>query len=626
MTKIFNKKKSLLTLAALGVVYGDIGTSPLYALRECFYGEHGIPLNSDNIFGILSLIFWSLVLIISLKYLLFIMRADNQGEGGILALMQLVLPNEKSKKKFKRHLILIIGLFGAALLYGDGVLTPAISVLSAVEGLEIVTPGLASYVVPITIAILLGLFLLQSRGTEGVGKLFGPIMLVWFTTLGVLGILQILQFPSILTALNPYHAIHFLIVQGKASLFVLGAVFLVVTGGEALYADMGHFGLGPIRKAWFTVVLPGLLLNYFGQGVLLMQHPEFVKNPFYYLIPTWGLVPLIILAMMATIIASQAIISGAFSLTFQAVQLGYLPRLRILHTSKTLSGQVYLPRVNFILLIATIITVIMFQSSSNLSVAYGIAITVTMVITDILAFYAMRSIWKWSILLASSITIFFLVIDISFLSANALKIVDGGWFPLLIAFLIFGCFRIWRNGQRMLRLKLSKFNSDLNEFIENFDREKFCNAKGVAVYMTSDISKTPIALQHNLDHNKVIHERVIILEIRFKSHPTVPSQDRMEITDLGKNFSRVLVNYGYYEEVDINRIIVECRNEGLFENCSDQLTFFLARQTLLNEIGGPFRKMEDSVYLFLRSYSLDATKYFKIPTKNVFEIGMQIKI
>lgn len=613
-------------LAALGVVYGDIGTSPLYALRECFYGEHGIPLNSDNIFGILSLIFWSLILIISLKYLLFIMRADNQGEGGILALMQLVLPDEKNRKKFKRHLILAIGLFGAALLYGDGVLTPAISVLSAVEGLEILAPGLESYVVPLTIAILLGLFLLQRRGTEGIGKLFGPIMLLWFATLGFLGFLQIVQYPYILGVLNPYHAVHFLVVEGKASLFVLGAVFLVVTGGEALYADMGHFGLGPIRKAWFTIVLPGLLLNYFGQGVLLLRNPEFVKNPFYYLAPTWALIPLIFLAMMATIIASQAIISGAFSLTFQAVQLNYLPRLRILHTSRTLSGQVYLPRINFMLLVATIVTVLMFQSSTNLSVAYGIAITVTMVITDILAFYAMRGIWKWSIVMAMPITIFFMAIDLSFLMANVLKIVEGGWFPLLIAFLIFGCFRIWRNGQKMVRQKLSEFNSDLSEFILHFDRHSYCNAKGVGIYMTSDISKTPVALQHNLDHNKVIHEKTLILEIRFMNHPTVSEKNRIEFTNFGNNFFGVLARYGYYEEVNIDKIICLCRKEGLFNNPTGEITYFLARQTLLNEIGSPFRRMEDSIYLLLRGLSLDATRYFHIPTKNVFEIGMQIKI
>ncbi len=618
------KEKALAAFAALGIVYGDIGTSPLYALKECFNGEHGAELTQPHVYGVLSLIFWSLILIISVKYLLLIMRADNQGEGGILALMQLVLPEDHSK--FKRPFILAIGLFGAALLYGDGILTPAISVLSAVEGLEIVTPDLGGTIVPITILILLLLFWLQKRGTAGVGKLFGPIMLLWFITLGTLGTIQIIQDPEILAALNPVHAFKFISDQGTRSLFTLGAVFLVVTGGEALYADMGHFGRTPIRLAWFTIVLPGLLLNYFGQGALLLKNPEAVENPFYKMAPEWALIPLIILAMLATIIASQAIISGAFSLTFQAIQLNYLPRLRVLHTSTSERGQVYLPKVNILLLICTILVVIAFQTSSNVAVAYGIAITVTMLITDILAFYAMRSLWKWGLLVAAPITVFFFIVDLSFFTSNALKFLEGGWFPILVALIIYILIRAWMKGQRLMGLKMGSYKSPLSEFVQNLDRKNYANVAGTGVYLTSNILNTPSALQRNLKHNKVIHEVVIFMEIGFKTQPMVHPDNHITIDDLGDNFYRILVKYGYFQRVEMNAILALIRKSDEMQELLEDATFFLSTEKLIIKTKKQRNRIEEAIYIFLRKQNENATRYFNIPAEKVFEIGSHIEV
>ncbi|PVW13179.1 potassium transporter Kup [Marixanthomonas spongiae] len=623
------KKASLLVLAALGVVYGDIGTSPLYAFKECFNGEHAASLTEMHIYGILSLIFWALILIITVKYLIFILRADHHGEGGILALMQLVLSAGKNngKKKLPYKFIMFVGLFGAALLYGDGILTPAISVISAIEGIEIATPALKDYVVPITIVVLIFLFWLQSRGTERVGRLFGPIMLVWFFIMGLLGVLQIVDNPAIFKAVNPVYAFQFVLNEGKITLFVLGAVFLVVTGGEALYADIGHFGVSPIRKAWFAVVLPGLVLNYFGQGALLLQHPEFVKNPFYHLAPQWALIPLIVLATMATIIASQAIISGAFSLTFQAVQLNYLPRFRIFHTSKTHQGQVYLPKINFLLMVLTIGVVLGFQSSENIAVAYGIAITVTMVITDILAFFVMKNNWKWSLFLVVPVSLFFLLIDLSFTTANALKFLQGGWFPILIALLVYACFYIWTSRQKLLQRKFAEYDFNLNEFVDGFNRDDYSNIPGVAVYMSSAVLDTPMAFQHNLKHNKVVHEKVIMLQIGFKNQPKVKKENRMTINDLGKGFYQVLFKYGYLEEPSIHHVLDYWKEEEIIKGYDEEaLTFYLARQTILVKRGSMANRLADSFYIFMRTNSQDATRYFKIPTDQVYEVGMQVEI
>lgn len=626
MSQDTKKGSGLVLIAALGIVYGDIGTSPLYALRECFYGVHAATVTPEHIFGVLSLIFWSLLLIITAKYLLFIMRMNNQGEGGILALMQLVLP--ENKKEVTSKFILMVGLFGAALLYGDGILTPAISVLSAVEGVQIVASGLEPYVVPITIAILLFLFWLQRRGTGRVGKLFGPVMLVWFAVLGITGLFHIVQEPQIFQAVNPWYAFEFLVEEKGKSLFILGAVFLVVTGGEAMYADLGHFGIAPIKKAWFLIVLPGLLLNYFGQGALLLDHPEYAINPFYHMAPEWALIPMILLAMLATIIASQAVISGAFSLTFQAIQLNYLPRLRIFHTSKDTRGQVFLPKINMLLCIATISVVLIFKSSTNLAVAYGIAITCTMVITDLLAFYALRKVWKWSLAIAILTTLVFLIIDLSFLTANALKILEGGWFPLAIALVVFICFRGWMIGQERIQKKLQKFKTAFSVFTKQFDRSAYAEVPGTAVYLTSDILNTPVGLQHNLKHHKAVHKKIIILEIGFKNTPYISETERMVIDDAGNDhgtFYRVLVKYGYMQPVHMNSILLRWKKEGLIDD-EKALTFFLSRDRILVETKRPFYRIEDLLYVFLRRNSQDATRYFDLPPDQVYEIGMQIKL
>ncbi len=627
-----DKKIGWLSLAALGVVYGDIGTSPLYAMRESFNPGHGALVTRGHIFGVLSLIFWSLLLVISLKYLVLIMRADNQGEGGILSLMQLVLPKKNGseskpdRSSIKSKLILFLGLFGAALLYGDGVLTPAISVLSAIEGVEIAAPSMGNYILPLTILILFLLFWLQSRGTSGVGKLFGPIMLLWFVVLAILGLLQIFQAPEILRALNPLYAIRFMAHAGITGLFVLGAVFLAVTGGEALYADIGHFGLPPIRIAWFSVVLPGLLLNYFGQGALLLSHPNMIQNPFYYLAPEWAHIPLMILATLATIIASQAVISGAFSLTFQAIQLNYLPRFRVLHTSETEAGQVYLPKVNKMLLMATVLVVLMSRSSSNIAVAYGIAIALTMVITDILAFFAMRSIWKWSLIAAIPVSLFFLLLDLSFLSANSLKFLQGGWFAILIAALIYFCYRVWIRGQRLVAKKLAEHREPLSEYVNNFDRSQYKEVDGVAVYMTSQLLKTPVTLIHNLEHNKVVHKKIIFLGIAIKNDPFVSHKDRLLVEDLGNGFYRVLVKYGYYQRIEMKNILNLWKDDDALRDYVKGLTFFVNENTIYVKEKSPLRRLASSVYVFLRKNGLSATRYFHLPEKQVFQIGMQLEI
>lgn len=625
MAQAKQKKSPLIVIAALGVVYGDIGTSPLYALRVCFNGDHAADLNPEHIYGILSLISWSLIIIVTLKYLVLIMRADNQGEGGILALMQLVLPEKKSK--FKWPLIFGLGLFGAALLYGDGILTPAISVLSALEGLEIVTPIFIPYVVPITVVILLALFWLQSRGTGIVGRLFGPVMLLWFISMGVLGLVHIIDHPAIFKALNPIYAVRFFLDRGLYSVFTLGAVFLVVTGGEAMYADLGHFGLQPIRKAWFAIVLPGLLLNYFGQGALLIQDPGAAANPFFFLAPDWGLIPLIIIATAATIIASQAIISGVFSLTFQAVQLNYLPRLRVVHTSASHTGRVYLPRINFLMMVATIAVVLMFRTSANLAGAYGIAIVTTMVITDILALFAMRTVWKWGLLASVGVTLFFIAIDLGFFASNIVKIIDGGWFPLLIAFAIYAMFRVWVTGRRLISIRLSEYRKNLTEFIDAFDRSQYTEVDGTAIYLTGEILQTPLALHYNLKHNHVIHKKVMFLEIGVKNKPYVSAEDRLAVDNLGKNFRRVLVKYGFLQEVSMRNIVDLLRSEGILtESDPEKITYFLAGQTILVESKKPWNRLRNNLFRMLKNSGLSAIRYFDIPDEQVFEIGIQLKI
>lgn len=618
-----NNKKNLLRLglASLGVVFGDIGTSPLYALRECFHGEHAMAVTNGNIFGVLSLIFWSLIIIISIKYLILILKADNRGEGGILALMELVLPGKKGKKYL---FMLTIGLFGAALLYGDGMITPAISVLSAIEGLGIATPFFEPYIIPITIAILLGLFLFQKRGTHGVGMIFGPIILVWFATLAVLGLNAIFRNTSILNALNPYYAVNFFRINGLEGIKVLGAVFLVVTGGEALYADMGHFGRKPIRISWFYIVLPCLVLNYFGQGALLLEDHTAAVNPFYHLAPEWALYPLVFLAALATVIASQAVISGAFSLTYQAMQLGFMPRFKVVHTSAAERGQIYIPQLNWMLFIATVGLVVFFRTSSNLAAAYGVAVSTTMVITTLLAFVAMTKLWKWNLFLAGGITVFFLLIDSSFFTANILKVPDGGWFPLIVAGLIYYMMSTWAKGKRMMKIQLQKVTDPVDRFIRGYKSKAEHTVKGTAVYLSSDSKHIPPTLVFNLQHNRILHENIIILTVKYLSVPYVDLSHNVEVVQLDGNMHQVLIFYGYMDTPDVPYALSLVNDRNL--HIDDSTTYFLGRESVVITENTGMHPFREALFEFMSRNSIRATRYFNLPNERVFEIGSQIRL
>ena len=610
----------LLALSALGVVYGDIGTSPLYAFRQCFYGDHAVNPTSENVLGVLSLIFWSLMIVISLKYLLVILRADNQGEGGILALMEVVLP----RKGHRRAIILIMGLFGAALLYGDGTITPAISVLGAIDGLKVATPFFNPYIIPIALVILFLLFLLQSRGTGKVGILFGPVMIVWFVIIGLTGIIAIFNNPEVLAALNPYHAIKFFLARSLGSFFILGAVFLVVTGGEALYADIGHFGRAPIRLAWFILVLPCLVLNYFGQGALILNNPSYTVNPFYHLTPDWALYPMVILATLATIIASQAIISGAFSLTFQAVQLGYLPRLRILHTSEEERGQIYMPQVNWILFVATVAVVLGFQSSNNLAAAYGVAVSTTMVITTILGFVAMRTLWNWNIAVSILAAGFFLIVDLTFFSANLLKILQGGWYPLLIAAGIYLLISTWMKGKEEMNNQIQKYVQPLQKYLQHIDMRKVKKIPGIAIYLSESPLSTPLAFIHNINHNKILHRRVIFISVNVKNVPFVRSEDRLKFQRLAPGFYRVLLLYGFMNRPDVRSALKIVQNQYLKLPIEDS-TFYIGREKLIPRESIGMAKWRSRLFVFMKRNSEDIVQNFNIPPERVFEIGAQFK-
>ena len=609
-----------LALSALGVVYGDIGTSPLYAFRQCFYGDHAVNPTSENVLGVLSLIFWSLMIVISLKYLLVILRADNQGEGGILALMEVVLP----RKGHRRAIILIMGLFGAALLYGDGTITPAISVLGAIDGLKVATPFFNPYIIPIALVILFLLFLLQSRGTGKVGILFGPVMIVWFVIIGLTGIIAIFNNPEVLAALNPYHAIKFFLARSLGSFFILGAVFLVVTGGEALYADIGHFGRAPIRLAWFILVLPCLVLNYFGQGALILNNPSYTVNPFYHLTPDWALYPMVILATLATIIASQAIISGAFSLTFQAVQLGYLPRLRILHTSEEERGQIYMPQVNWILFVATVAVVLGFQSSNNLAAAYGVAVSTTMVITTILGFVAMRTLWNWNIAVSILAAGFFLIVDLTFFSANLLKILQGGWYPLLIAAGIYLLISTWMKGKEEMNNQIQKYVQPLQKYLQHIDMRKVKKIPGIAIYLSESPLSTPLAFIHNINHNKILHRRVIFISVNVKNVPFVRSEDRLKFQRLAPGFYRVLLLYGFMNRPDVRSALKIVQNQYLKLPIEDS-TFYIGREKLIPRESIGMAKWRSRLFVFMKRNSEDIVQNFNIPPERVFEIGAQFK-
>jgi KUP system potassium uptake protein len=614
---------ALLSLTALGVVYGDIGTSPLYAIRECFYGPHAVPATPENILGVLLLIFWSLVLVISVKYLVFILRADNQGEGGILALTALVSPAREARGG--RLVLILMGLFGAALLYGDGMITPAISVLSAIEGLEIVTPVFAPYVIPVTVVILIALFFSQHHGTGGVGVIFGPVTLVWFAALALLGVTQIVQHPIVLTAVSPHYGLEFFLRNGWTGFLILGSVFLVVTGGEALYADMGHFGTRPIRLAWFAVVLPALLLNYFGQGALLLARPETVSNPFYLMAPSWALIPMVILSTAATVIASQAVISGAFSLSMQAVQLGYSPRLDIEHTSAKERGQIYLPAINWVLMLCCIGLVIGFRSSSNLAAAYGIAVTTTMVVTTLLFFFLIHDRWRWPLPLALLLCGSFLIFDLAFFSATIAKIAHGGWFPLTVAAVIFTLMSTWKRGRRILAEQMQAGAWAVEQFTASIQLSPPQRVPGTAVFMTGNLRIIPSALLHNLKHNKVLHQRLVILSVLTEEVPHVPASRRVALEAVGDSLYQLVLRYGFMEEPNIPEALAGVELNGWKFNMMET-TFFLGRETLIPSPKPGMARWREKLFMVMSRNARTATAYFGLPPNRVIELGVQVEI
>ena len=612
-----------LALAALGVVYGDIGTSPLYALKEVFGSpHHPVPITPENVLGILSLVFWALMAVVSGKYVSFITRADNRGEGGIMALMALALRQQKPGST-GRNVIVILGLFGAALFYGDGVITPAISVLSAVEGLGIVTPALERFVIPLALVVLVALFVIQRHGTASVGRLFGPVMMLWFATLAVLGLANIVAAPGVLRALNPGWAMQFFVANPGLGFLSLGAVVLVLTGGEALYADMGHFGRRPIQIAWFGMVLPALLINYFGQGALLLTNPASVTNPFYLLAPGWALYPLVILATMATVIASQAVISGAFSLTLQAMHLGYLPRFQVRHTSESEMGQIYLPAINWLLLAAVIALVLGFKSSSNIAAAYGIAVTGTMLITNLLVFVVARELWGWKLVPTLLCITPFVVIDFAFFSANSIKILAGGWFPLAFGLGVFVLMATWKRGRELLHAKLGQDAIDLAPFIASLALGGATRVPGTAVFMTGRPQGVPRAMLHSLKHYKVLHERMVIVTIRIFDVPHVPEIDRVEVADLGESFWQVTVQYGFKDEPDLPAALALCAHFGLEFEMMDT-SFFLGRETLIPRRSREMAYWRVLLFALMFRNASSLTAFFKIPSNRVVELGSQV--
>ncbi|UOF02012.1 potassium transporter Kup [Bdellovibrio reynosensis] len=623
----------MLSLGALGVVFGDIGTSPLYALRECFGGEYGLHPTPENIFGILSLIFWTLIVIICVKYMAFVMRADNKGEGGILSLMALAVRSQHDKDVVSRRRVMtVLGIGGAALLYGDAIITPAISVLSAMEGLSIAEPHLAPYIIPLTVVIINGIFLVQRYGTGKIGVIFGPMILIWFFVLGVLGVGGIIQNPVILEAIMPTYALEFFLRNGVHGYLVLGSVVLVVTGGEALYADMGHFGKRPIRLAWFFIALPALLINYFGQGALLLTDPAAITNPFYMLAPKWAQFPLVILAAFATVIASQALISGVFSITRQAVQLGFCPRISIIHTSSQEIGQIYVPAVNWLCFFGTIWLVITFKTSSNLAAAYGIAVTCTMVITAILAFEVARQKWNWSLLKASAIFGSFIVVDFAFFSANIRKVTHGGWVPLVVGAGVYLMMMTWQKGRQILFRRLKERSMPIEDFCQKLLREPPLRVPGTAIYMSGDPWGVPVPLLHNLKHNKVLHQRVAILTIQTREVPFVSKKDRITIQEVIPNMYRILANYGFMEIPKMKHILEACRQRDINFNVNET-TFVLGRETIIADKSQQVRSGEpglahwrERLFAVMSKNAQRPTAFFRIPPNQVIEVGIQVEI
>ena len=613
-----------LMVGALGVVYGDIGTSPLYALRECFNEAHGVAATAPNVMGVLSLILWALVLVVSVKYLVFVLRADNQGEGGILALLALAFGDVHVAGR-TRTVVVLLGIFGAALLYGDGVITPSISVLSAMEGLNVATHRVEHLIIPVTILILIGLFAGQRAGSGRMGKIFGPLMVVWFVVLATLGARGILLAPQVLLAANPWYALEFMLTNRFTGFVVLGAVFLVVTGAEALYADLGHFGAKPIRRTWFCVVLPALVLNYFGQGGLILAQPEAVVNPFYLLAPTWALYPLVALAAVATVIASQALISGAFSITMQGIQLGYLPRMEIRHTSPDERGQIYLPLVNGILMCCCIGLVVGFGSSSALSAAYGIAVTLTMIITTILFYFAARRLWNWSRAGAGALCAAFLAFDLVFFAANSVKITHGGWFPLIAAGAVFTVMTTWKRGRQLLGERLSASQLPFEIFLEGIRHSGAHRVRGTAVFMSGNPNGTPLALLHNLKHNQVLHERVLLLTLITIEEPHVATAGRVRIEPLADGFWRVIVRVGFMENPNVPAVLKACGKLGLAIKLQET-TFFLSRETVLSRERPGMAHWRARLFAFLSRNAQPATTFFGLPANRVVELGMQVEM
>ena len=612
-----------LTLGAIGVVYGDIGTSVLYAVKEVFGSGH-VPFTHDNVYGVLSILFWTLTVIVSLKYVVLVLRADNHGEGGLIAMLALASTAVKDRPEL-RQTLLAIGIFGTALFYGDGVITPAISVLSAVEGLEVVSPAFRQYVVPITLVVLFALFAVQKRGTGGIGKFFGPITVVWFITIAVLGVVQIVDHPEILAALSPHHALRFMWQQPGTTFIILGAVVLCVTGAEALYADLGHFGKKPIRLAWFLVVMPCLTLNYFGQGALLLARPEAVKNPFFNMAPDWALLPLVLLATMATVIASQALITGAFSVTKQAMQLGYLPRLQVQHTSEHDTGQVYMPFVNWALFAAIVLAVVMFKSSTNLAAAYGIAVTLDMLITTVLTFYVLRYGWKYPLWLCLGATGFFFVVDLAFFTSNLLKLFAGGWFPLLIGAVVFTLMMTWKRGRSLMGEAQQADALDLPSFLEAVFVSPPVRVAGTAVFLTAESGTVPNAMLHNLKHNKVLHEQNLFVTVRSHEVPWIAPAQRLQMDPLGHDCWAVTLNYGFKDEPDVPRALQLMRGHGC-EMERMTTSYFLSRDVVTPTLGGGMAPWREKLFAQMHHNASAAAQFLHLPNNAVIELGSKIEI
>jgi len=612
-----------LTLGAIGVVYGDIGTSPLYALKEVFANGH-VPLTPGNIYGVLSLVFWTLTVIVSIKYVVLILRADNNGEGGLIAMLALASKAVRDRPPVRRRL-LVVGIFGTAIFFGDGVITPAISVLSAVEGLEVAAPGLHTWVVPVTLVVLTCLFLFQRHGTERVGRLFGPVMMVWFLVLAALGIWHIGDNPAILKALSPHYALAFMLSHPHIAFIALGSVVLCVTGAEALYADMGHFGKRPIRLAWFGMAMPALVLNYFGQGAMLLVYPDKVGNPFYEMAPTWALYPLIGLATFATVIASQALITAAFSVTKQAMQLGYLPRLRIAHTSERETGQIYLPFVNWSLFTGIVIAVVLFGSSSKLAAAYGITVTIDMLITTTMTFFVVRYAWKYPWSLAMLATGFFFLVDFAFLSANIVKVIDGGWFPLLIGALMYTLMITWKQGRKLMGERLRDDAIDLASFLESVFLSPPTRVDGTAVFLVADQGLTPNAMLHNLKHNKVLHERNLFVTVRHHEVPWMPDAERCEVEALGHDCWQVTLHFGFKDEPDVPLALERLRASGCVVEDMDT-SYFLSRDIVIPTLGGGMADWREKLFAGMHRNAAAAADFLRLPTNRVVELGAKVEI